>query len=157
MSAPEKPVFENPIFTYQNVCRVIRRAYFCAAHRLYQDHLTLQENQALYGDAATSMHGFGHNYILEAYVEGAIDVKTGMVMAIHELDACLKEITSGLDHRFLNHEVSYFKTVVPTGENIAQYCFDFLNRLLKTHGQVKLAKVRLYETDDLWVDIEPAC
>jgi 6-pyruvoyl-tetrahydropterin synthase len=57
-----------------------------------------------------------------------------------------------MDHRFLNHEVKPFDTVIPTTENIAREIWRRLEgRVSKLNG--RLAKVRLFETPDLYVDI----
>ncbi len=136
--------------------RMARRAYFSAAHKLYDAHLTLEENIALYGPQAAS-HGLGHNYILEVYLEGRPDAKSGMIMPIAQVDSILKEVVAGLDHKFLNIDVPYFKERVPTTENLAQYCYEKLQFILTNTKSAAmysahLQKVRLFETEDLWVD-----
>lgn len=124
--------------------QIVRRACFSAAHAPYLDR-----------------RGVGHNYILDAYVEGAVQQKSGMVMAIHELDGMIQEVVTTLDHHFLNQDVPYFLETMPTLENIAHYCFDFLSQIIanknaqltNSESALKLSQVRLYETDDLWVDV----
>ena len=58
-----------------------------------------------------------------------------------------------MDHRFLNHEVPPFDRVVPTTENIA---IEIWRRLAPhfADGPARLHSVRLYETEDLYVDYQ---
>jgi 6-pyruvoyl-tetrahydropterin synthase len=57
-----------------------------------------------------------------------------------------------MDHRFLNHEVKPFDTVIPTTENIAREIWRRLEaRTSKLNAS--LARIRLFETPDLYVDI----
>jgi 6-pyruvoyltetrahydropterin/6-carboxytetrahydropterin synthase len=55
-----------------------------------------------------------------------------------------------MDHRFLNYEVQPFDHVVPTVENVAVEIWRRLEPEFR--GKVKLARIRLYETEDLFVD-----
>jgi 6-pyruvoyltetrahydropterin/6-carboxytetrahydropterin synthase len=56
-----------------------------------------------------------------------------------------------MDHRFLNREVPPFDTVVPTAENLAIEVW----RRVRPHVEaprVHLHGVRVYETEDLYVE-----
>jgi 6-pyruvoyltetrahydropterin/6-carboxytetrahydropterin synthase len=58
-----------------------------------------------------------------------------------------------MDHRHLNAEVPPFDQVVPTTENLAVEIW----RRLEPHfrkGPARLRLVRLYETEDLYVEYE---
>jgi 6-pyruvoyltetrahydropterin/6-carboxytetrahydropterin synthase len=132
-----------------NVVTICRKVKFSSGHRYFQPDLTDEENREVYG-TSYSEHGHGHNYVLEAYVEGPIDPKTGMVINLKDLDAVLKEVTSPLDHHHLNFDVAHFRQVVPTTENIAAYCFTEIDKRLER--RFRLRKVRLYEGSDLWAD-----
>ena len=131
---------------------VTRRADFSASHVCRLPERTDEENRALYGEAANP-HGHGHNYILEVTVEGDPDPITGMVLDLKELKEILEEeVVAPMDHRFLNHEVEPFSTVVPTTENVAREIWRRLEKRLFT-PRTKLSKVRLFETADLYVDV----
>lgn len=134
------------------ITRIVRRAYFSAAHRLFNPSLSLEQNHNLFGQQAAT-HGTGHNYILEAYVEGPIHPESGMIVTVKELDALLQEVVSQLDHRFLNEDVPYFKATLPTVENIARYCYQFLEPMFAARRSLRLARVRLYESDSTWADV----
>lgn len=125
----------SPYASFQ--ARVVRRAYFCAA---YRDHL----NQTV-----------GRNYIVEAYVDGPIQADTGMVIGIRELDEVLQLTVRKLDHKYLNSDVPEFAERSPTAENLAQFCYQDMSGYLIPFRHLKLYKIRLYETDDLWIDYGP--
>jgi 6-pyruvoyltetrahydropterin/6-carboxytetrahydropterin synthase len=112
---------------------VTRRAEFSASH-----------------DCSTGLHG--HNFAVEVGVEGEPDPITGMVLDLKELKEILeREILEPFDHRFLNREVAPFDRVVPTPENIAIEIWRRLATHLDVSGR-RLHSVRLYETEDLFVD-----
>lgn len=130
---------------------VTRRVDFSASHVCSQPSLSEEENRALYG-AAANPKGHGHNYILEVTVEGEPDPLTGMVFDLKRLKEILNEaVVQPMDHRFLNYEVPPFDRVVPTAENVA---VEVWNRLLPYfNGEgARLHNVRLFETEDLYVD-----
>ena len=105
----------------------------------------------MYG-AAANPNGHGHNYVLEVTLEGEPDPTTGMIFDLKKLkDIIQQSVIEPMDHRFLNHEVPPFDKIVPTAENLAVEIWDRLQPQL--HGaQARLENVRLYETEDLYVD-----
>ncbi|MFS8885317.1 6-carboxytetrahydropterin synthase [Synechococcus sp. H70.2] len=119
--------------------------HFSAAHRLALDHLSLEENTAIYGLCARP-HGHGHNYGLEITVKGSIDPRTGMIVDLAALQRVIEEqVVKPLDHTFLNKDIPYFAQVVPTAENIALYIQRLLTLPLRELG-VQLHRVRLQES-----------
>ena len=76
-----------------------------------------------------------------------------MVMDLKDLKQVLEtQVVEPMDHRFLNHEVKPFDRIVPTTENIATEIWNRLEPRIDS-PTAKLAKVRLFETADLFVDI----
>ncbi len=130
---------------------ITRRVEFAASHVCADPALSAEENRALFGPAANP-HGHGHNYVLEVTLEGQTDPRTGMVYDLKRLKQILnEEIVTPMDHRFLNREVAPFQQVIPTAENIAAEIW----RRLAAHFQgpgPRLSNVRLYETEDFYVD-----
>ena len=125
------------------------RLEFSAAHRLYNPSLSPEENHAAYGECA-GRHGHGHNYLLEVTVRGDADPKTGVVMDINRLMEIMKnEVLSEVDHKHLNLDVDFLRDVIPTAENLAVI---FWNRLEKAINGCDLHRVRVYETEDIYVD-----
>jgi 6-pyruvoyltetrahydropterin/6-carboxytetrahydropterin synthase len=128
-----------------------RRVDFSSSHVCRNPGLSDKQNFDLYGPAANP-HGHGHNYIAEVTLEGQPDSVTGMVFDLRVLKEIInREIIEPYDHRFLNYEVPPFDKVVPTAENIVR---DVWRRLEPhfTGPDVRLHSVRLYETEDLFVD-----
>jgi 6-pyruvoyltetrahydropterin/6-carboxytetrahydropterin synthase len=131
--------------------KITRRAEFSASHFCSSSQLTLEENRAVYGEAANP-HGHGHNYILEITVEGEPDPTTGMVMDLKQLkDIINREVVDPMDHRFLNHEVPPFDRIVPTTENLAIEIWRRLAPGIQS-PRTRLDAVRVFETDDLYVE-----
>ncbi len=129
---------------------ITRRVDFSASHVCRKQDLDDQANRALYG-AAANPNGHGHNYWLEVTLEGEPDPVTGMVFDLKELkDILNREVVEPMDHRFLNYEVAPFDRVVPTVENVAVEIWRRLQPRFR--GSTKLARIRLYETEDLFVD-----
>jgi 6-pyruvoyltetrahydropterin/6-carboxytetrahydropterin synthase len=130
---------------------ITRKAEFSASHLCRISSLSDAENQKLFGLDANP-NGHGHNYIVEVTVEGDPDPRTGMVMDLKDLKQILEEeVVTPMDHRFLNYEVPPFDRIIPTAENVAA---EIWRRLDPRIGQgAKLAKVRLFETTDLYVDV----
>jgi 6-pyruvoyltetrahydropterin/6-carboxytetrahydropterin synthase len=129
---------------------ITRRVEFSASHVCRKPELDDEANRALYG-AAANPNGHGHNYQLEVTLEGEPDPITGMIFDLKELkDILNREIVEPMDHRFLNYEVPPFDRVVPTVENVAVEIWERLAP--RFQGPVRLASIRLYETDDLFVD-----
>jgi|SRR5579875_1117319 len=131
---------------------VTRKAEFSASHVCRIPGLSDAENQELFG-AEANPNGHGHNYVLEVTVEGEPDAVSGMVMDLKQLKEIVEqEIVDPMDHRFLNHEVAPFDRIVPTAENVANEIWRRLDRRLGGAG-ARLAKVRLFEGPDLYVDV----
>lgn len=130
---------------------ITRRAEFSASHVCCQSSLTPEENRKLYG-AAANPNGHGHNYVLEVTLEGEADPATGMIFDLKRLKEIIHEqVIEPMDHRFLNYEVPPFDTVVPTVENVAAEIWRRLEPNFES-GCARLHNIRLFETEDLYVD-----
>jgi 6-pyruvoyltetrahydropterin/6-carboxytetrahydropterin synthase len=130
---------------------ITRKAEFSASHVCAQASLTPEQNRELYGMAANP-NGHGHNYVLEVTLAGDPDPVTGMVFDLKQLKEIIqKAVVEPMDHRFLNYEVPPFDKVVPTTENVAVEIWSRLQPAFRG-GRAQLHNVRLYETEDLYVD-----
>ena len=141
---------------------VTRRLEFDAGHRI-PDH------------KSQCRHLHGHRYAIEITLSGHIiarphDAANGMVMDFSEIKALAKQhVVDAWDHAFLVYEndrtvrellqtIPDHKTVVlpvvPTAENLARIAFDLLDRCYRdTYGNnLRLERVRLYETPNCWAD-----
>ena len=127
-----------------------RRAEFSASHFYHNPKMSVEENRRIFGKC-NNPHGHGHNYMLEVTVAGEVDERSGFVIDLKELKAVVnREIIDNFDHRHLNEEVPEFRDKIPTTENLA---IAIWNRLAGKLDGAKLHRVRLYETDDLFVDV----
>ncbi len=142
--------------------QITTRLEFDAGHRI-PDHKSQCRN----------LHG--HRYALEITLSGNIIKQekasdNGMVMDFSDVKKIARESVVDLwDHAFLvykddkavldflnslpNHKTVIFPSV-PTAENMAAEAFKILkNQYKDTYGnQLKLERVRLYETPNSWVD-----
>ncbi len=129
---------------------IARKVYFSSGHRYYNPRLSDEDNKKLYGKMY-SEHGHGHNFILEAYINGPVDPESGIVINLIAIDNLLKKVTDPFDHHFVNTDVPFFKDVIPTTENMAVYFYNEVAKQLPDR-KLKLLKVRLYEGEFMWVD-----
>lgn len=132
---------------------ITRRTEFSASHTCYNPELPPAENLALYGDEANP-NGHGHNYVLEVTLEGEPDPVTGMIVDLKDVKQMLeRQVVEPMDHRHLNYEVPPFDRVVPTTENLAVEIWRRLEPELEG-TPARLKSIRLYETEDLYVDYQ---
>lgn len=126
-----------------------RKADFSAAHFYWNESLSVEENEHLFGKCA-NRNGHGHNYTVEITVAGEIDPVTGFVVDLKQLkDVIEREVVSVYDHRHLNLEIEDFRETIPTTENIAVAIW---RRLSGKIPHAALFRVRVYEMQDLFAD-----
>jgi len=122
-----------------------RRYTFAAAHQLARRDWDAARNSDVYGRCANP-HGHGHNYTLYVTVTGALDPRTGMMVDLAIMDQVVGDrILGRLDHRFLNEEISRFRTVVPTSESLCRFVWEELHNAL---APARLVRILLYETEN---------
>ena len=122
---------------------VSRKAHFNAAHRLYNNEWSDARNAAVFGKCANPNY-HGHNYELIVSVKGPVHPETGFVMDMKVLKELIQvEIEEQFDHKNLNEEVTEFKTLNPTAENISVVIWQKLR--YKIEKSLDLT-VTLYET-----------
>lgn len=131
---------------------ITRVKAFEASHRYFNPAFSEKDNRRMFGKCF-SPYGHGHNYVCELTVTGQADRRTGMVVNIKDLDRVLDEITSPLDHKFLNLDVDAFRAAIPTTENIARYLwYSAGSRLSIAGNDVTLARVRVFEEENLFAE-----
>ena len=119
-----------------------RRYNFAASHRLHSPKLSEEENRRVYGKC-NNPYGHGHNYIVEVTMTGPVDIATGMVTNLGDLDPFVqREVIEAFDHKYLNEEIPEFQTAVPTTENVCREIY----RRLKKYPLAQLERVRIEET-----------
>ena len=123
--------------------KVSRQAHFNAAHRLYCADWSFDKNQEVFG-LCNNPNYHGHNYELIVSVTGEIDPITGYVMDMKVLKDLIKsEVENAFDHKNLNLEVSEFKEMNPTAENIAVVIYNKLRPHIEADKDIEVV---LYET-----------
>jgi len=131
--------------------KVGRRETFNCAHRLNNPKWSDEKNKEIFGKCNNN-NFHGHNYVLETWVDGAIDPETGYVMDAKILkDIIRKNVSDAFDHRNLNLDVPEFKDLNPTAENMAVVIWNKLRAEIPM--RLKLS-VRLYETENNVVEYE---
>lgn len=128
-----------------------KKLEFSASHRYWNPEWSEEKNKSVFGKSA-SEYGHGHNYSLEVTVEGEVDPETGMIINLYELKSVMEDVLLDFDHKHLNHDNPHFEDLVPTTENIARVLWDLLEQKLKDNRMCALYRVRLYETQDFYVD-----
>jgi 6-pyruvoyltetrahydropterin/6-carboxytetrahydropterin synthase len=107
--------------------RVTRRYRFAASHRLHSAAFTDDQNRELYGKCSNP-YGHGHDYVLDVTAVGPVNAASGQAVHVPTLDRLVSEqVLRDFDHRYLNADLSEFKTAVPTSENIIQVIEDRLS------------------------------
>ena len=128
---------------------VFRKEHFNAAHRLYNPSWDMAKNDAVFGKC-NNPHFHGHNYDLVVKITGEPDPETGYVYDLKALSDLIKEqVISRFDHKNLNLDTEYFKTVNPTAENICIVIFELLRARIDSKFDLH---VRLYETERNFVE-----
>ena len=120
---------------------------FSAAHRLHVNSMSDQENLDYFGKC-NNPNGHGHNYVVEVSLES--EANSSHMISLDQFEMIVKEnVIDVLDHKHLNLDVEYFKTVNPTVENIAVAVWKWLDGKFV---DAKLKNVRIYETPKTWAD-----
>lgn len=132
-----------------------RRVRFNAAHRYRRPEWSEEENVRVFGLCARpNFHG--HSYSCEVTVTGPVDALSGMLVDLGQLDAILRrEVIDRFDHRNINLDVPEFADgkLVPTGENLARFIAERVQRSLGTG--VAVSEVIVAEDDTLWATFRP--
>jgi 6-pyruvoyltetrahydropterin/6-carboxytetrahydropterin synthase len=120
-----------------------RRVTFAAAHRYRRPEWDDARNAATFG-ACSRPNYHGHSYVCDVTVRGAVDPVTGFVVDLGLLDRALQtEVRDVLDHRNINLDVPEFGDgrLVPSGENLARFILERVQRALGSAGTVTAVSV----------------
>jgi len=128
---------------------VYRKEHFNAAHKLFCADWTDEKNKQVFG-ACSNPNYHGHNYELIVQVNGVPDPITGFVINTKDLSIIVEEeVKSRFDHKNLNLDTEFFKSLNPTAENIAIVIYNLLRPRISESLDLK---IRLYETERNFVD-----
>ena len=123
---------------------------FNAAHKLWVENWTEEENFATFGKCANK-NWHGHNYTLYITVKGSPDPIMGFVIDAKKLSSIVKEtITDKLDHCNLNLDVDFIpKGMQATTENL---CILIWQQLVPKLESCQLHCVKLVETENIYAE-----
>ncbi|EFN83684.1 6-pyruvoyl tetrahydrobiopterin synthase isoform X2 [Harpegnathos saltator] len=126
------------------IAYLTRKETISCSHRLHNEHLSEQDNKLIYGKC-NNFWGHGHNYTVEITIRGPVDSTTGMVMNLSDLKVYVQKVLGQMDHKNLDKDVDYFKSVVSTTENVAIYIFTEMKKLMPKPEL--LYEIKVCETD----------
>ena len=88
----------------------------------------------------------GHNYRAEVTLRGAELNAIGLLEDFVELKKVVHAVLDRMDHQWLN-DFPPFDALNPSAENMARYIYEEVSAALTTKEGVRVACVRLWETD----------
>ena len=126
---------------------ITRRERFSAAHRMYIEGWTDEENLRVFGKCSNP-NWHGHNYVLYVTVKGDPAETLGFFININTLKEIIKEkIIDKIDHKNLNIEVSFMEGKIATTENLAIAIWNELKPAVEKEGAM-LHCVKISETEN---------
>ena len=106
---------------------------FAAGHALRQ-----------YKGKCENVHG--HNYKVRITIEGRELDSIGLLVDFVEIKRLMRAAIEYLDHRFIN-DLPPFDVLNPSAENMAKYFYDEISRGLDGQRGIRIAEVKIWETD----------
>ena len=134
-----------------------RRVTFAAAHRYRRPEWDDARNATTFGLCALPNY-HGHSYVCDVTVRGPVDPITGFVVDLGVLDRALqREVRDRFDHRNINLDVPEFADgmLVPSGENLARYIHERVQRALGDAATVTTVSVAEDDTLRATYAIDP--
>lgn len=127
-----------------------RIEHFNAAHRLYNNHWSPEQNETIFGKCA-NQNWHGHNYELYVTVKGKINPDTGYAIDVKKLSNIIKKyIIDKVDHKNLNIDVDFLTDKMCSTETLAVEFWNILKTQLPEN--VYLHSIKLYETPSIYVE-----
>jgi 6-pyruvoyltetrahydropterin/6-carboxytetrahydropterin synthase len=120
--------------------------------------VTIEETFAA-GHALRNYHGrcenvHGHNYRCHVTIEGPQLNAIGLLVDFVELKKAVHAVLDRMDHQWLN-DLPPFDAVNPSAENMAKHIYDQVSAGLKDLEDLRVASVKLWETDTASVTYRP--
>ena len=133
----------------KNKVAVFRKEHFNAAHRLNNPNWSAEKNSEIFGKCNNPNY-HGHNYDLIVKVVGYPDEETGYVVDTKVLSNMIRDkVINRFDHKNLNLDVTEFKNLNPSAENIAMVIYNLLKPELNPELDLKII---LNETERNYVE-----
>lgn len=126
---------------------ITRRERFSAAHKLYREDWSQEENEAIFG-LCSNPNWHGHNYELFVTVKGNVHPETGYLIDLKVMKKIIVEnVIKKLDHRNINLDVDFMHGKMASTEVIAIEIFHVLQPFFEKEG-VQLHSVKVVETEN---------
>jgi 6-pyruvoyltetrahydropterin/6-carboxytetrahydropterin synthase len=130
---------------------ITRREQFNAAHRLFRDDFTDEQNLEVFGKCSNP-NWHGHNYVLFVTVKGEVNPQTGFVANLKTLSQLIRTtIVDKIDHKNMNLDVDFMKGRLASTENLAIAIWEELENPVKYIG-AELHCIRVHETENNYVE-----
>jgi 6-pyruvoyltetrahydropterin/6-carboxytetrahydropterin synthase len=118
---------------------------FSAARQTTSPRLTPEENQRLFGVAA-SPFGHGHNYRARLTFRDEPNARGFPSVRFADIESSLESLRAELDHKNLNHEVLALIDQPITTENLARHIHE------RVYEKIRIDRVRLHERNDFFAE-----
>ena len=130
---------------------ITRRERFNAAHRLYREDFTDEQNLDVFGKCSNPK-SHGHNYELFVTVKGDINNQTGFLVNLKKLSQLIREkVIEQLDHKNINLEVNFMQGKLASTENLAVGIWHELAHPIQLLG-AELHCVKVTESENNFVE-----
>ena len=130
---------------------ITRRERFNAAHRLFREDFTDEQNLQIFGKCSNP-NWHGHNYELYVTLKGEINKQTGFLVNLKRLSKIIRErVIVKLDHKNINLEVDFMEGKLASTENLAVGIWQELSQAIKETG-AELHCVKVVESENNYVE-----
>ncbi|HEY1629480.1 MAG TPA: 6-carboxytetrahydropterin synthase [Tepidisphaeraceae bacterium] len=124
--------------------RLSQKFEFSASHRLHNPAFSDEQNRATYGKC-NNPSGHGHNYEIEVTLRGQPKAN-GLLVDVPAFERIVQQqVIEKFDHKNLNLDVSEFRELIPSVENITKVIYGMLKNRFSDVG-AELASVKVWET-----------
>lgn len=134
---------------HQEIVTACRKAHFNATHRLHNPNWTDDKNELVFGKCNNENY-HGHNYDLVVKITGPVDPDSGYVIDLRILNDIIRQnVIERYDHKNLYLDVTDFKDLNPSAENIAIRIWHHLREYIDAKFELN---VQLFETERNFVE-----
>jgi 6-pyruvoyltetrahydropterin/6-carboxytetrahydropterin synthase len=88
----------------------------------------------------------GHNYRCQVSIQGEKLDEIGLLVDFVELKRVVHSVLDRMDHQWLN-DFPPFDILNPSAENMAKFIYDEISSGLEGKNGIRVAAIRLWETD----------
>jgi 6-pyruvoyltetrahydropterin/6-carboxytetrahydropterin synthase len=88
----------------------------------------------------------GHNYRCQVSIQGEKLDEIGLLVDFVELKRVVHSVLDRMDHQWLN-DFPPFDILNPSAENMAKFIYDEVSSGLEGKNGIRVAAIRLWETD----------